>query len=190
VIETISTWGREKASVVNPRSYLVPTCGTVVLIDPTKDPLRVVDPCSGAEIKQQRVSSQSRCDSGNRTVATRTKPASIVGGPLFFQNMKLGDKVSEFDVSRSGWFIAFNNDGNLCVYDRVAGSKILFGGFSPNWTNVGWGRRNGGRCGSNWAGVSTIAQIHDNSRFTYMAVSSAIHLAAGHERSDDSVSGD
>lgn len=112
----------EKTTVVESRFRLVPTCGTILLIDRVAK-RQVTDAASGRKFPQPDGSTQIRCSADGKTVVSEMAPASLSGGKLLLGSKVLGISVSEFDVSPNGRFVAFNTDGDLCLFDQVSGSK-------------------------------------------------------------------
>jgi hypothetical protein len=129
VIVTLNPWKQEKNLAVNSRSFLVASCGTVLLVNPFAVEPKVVDAISGLEVKQQAGGTQIRCDGNGGTIASLQNSTSISGGPLLLNGKALGTTVADFDVSPNGRFLAFNEDDSLCIYDKEADSKSCLRDF-------------------------------------------------------------
>lgn len=125
----LNPWKETKSMVVNSRSFLVASCGTVLLVNPLADERKVVNAISGEEVKQQTGVAQTRCDESGNTIASLQGATSISGATLLLSGKGLGTAVADFDVSPNGRFVAFNDDDSLCIYDIGAGSKSCLGDF-------------------------------------------------------------
>ncbi len=126
---TLKPWKQEKKPAVNSRSFLVATCGTVLLVNPLPAEPKVVDAISGLAIKQENEVTQIRCDANGGTIASLRYATSVGGGPLVLDGRTLGTTVADFAVSPTGRFLAFNDGDNLCIYDKAADSKSCYRNF-------------------------------------------------------------
>lgn len=129
LVLTLNPWKEEKEVAVSGGSYLVATCGTVMLFD--RLPSRFVNAISGAQVKVGAGTEQIRCDDNGGTVASLQKATSGEGGPLLFNGKILGRTVANFNVSPNGRFIVFNDEDSLCIYDKTKEAKACLRQFDP-----------------------------------------------------------
>ncbi|HEY6389121.1 MAG TPA: hypothetical protein VIX91_25865 [Candidatus Acidoferrum sp.] len=129
VMVTLNPWKQEKNLAVKSKSFLVASCGTVLLVDPLAPEPKIVDAISGLDVKQQAGAAQIRCDRNGGTIASLQGATSISGGPLLLNGKGLSTTVADFDVSPNGRFVAFNEDDSLCIYDKESDSKSCLRDF-------------------------------------------------------------
>ena len=129
VTMSLKPWKQERNLVVDPRSFLVASCGTTLLVNPLAAEPIVVDALSGQVMKQETGVTQVRCDASGGTIASLRKATSVNGGPLLLNGKILGATVTNFAVSPNGRFLAFDDDNDLCIYDKATDSKSCFRSF-------------------------------------------------------------
>lgn len=130
VVTSIATGKAELTRRVSQTTQVVYTCGTFVAIDAAASESNMRDAVSGRPFTPNEGSGEIRCDAAQKTKVIRRSTGTILGGPLLVENELLGGQVSEFDISPNGRFVAFNDGGKICVYDRNAKSKSCLTDFA------------------------------------------------------------
>lgn len=118
---SLESWEIEKSRPISDTAKLVPTCGTVMVVDRLLDSM--TDASSGSKFEAEGGVSAARCDSDRKTIAHEGKAISLSRRALFVGGEKLSDEVLRFDVSSNGRFVAYSYPGSMCIYDKISGTK-------------------------------------------------------------------
>jgi hypothetical protein len=130
VVTSIATGKVESTRRVSQTTEVVYTCGTLVAIGAEASDNNMLDAVSGKPFTPSDESAEIRCDAAQKTKVIRRSTGTMLGGPLVVENELLGGQVSGFDISPNGRFVAFNDGGKICVYDRNAKSKSCLSDFA------------------------------------------------------------
>jgi hypothetical protein len=125
----LKPWKQERRLAVDPKSFLIPSCGTTLLVNPSAAESNMIDAVSGRAMEQHSGVTQIRCDAHGGTIASLGKATSVNGGPLLLNGTTLRATVVDFSVSRSGRFLAFSDNSELCIYDSETKAQSCFSNF-------------------------------------------------------------